>query len=394
MATDILAIYKKLEQMSEIRLFRKVFLLTCLSTVIAFISATMACVSPVAAQQVPSLEQKLSEVVDQYPHMVAGVSLINNTTQERISINGGTQFPLASVFKVAVMVELARQIQNGELALTLDSPITLRESDKCIGSGSYQNLAAGTRIPLHQLVEKMITVSDNTATDIIVGLIGSESINRMLAKNGLKHSDIYLKNRTAWLISLGQGSRFVGQAPYAVAQEWHGLSATERHDIARVVEHECSRVSLRTLQKLEDASATNVSHWQQTYIAATIDNTSSPDDQALLLTKLWKGQLLNESWTSYCLGVLKRQKYNSRLPKLLPRGTAVYHKTGTLSGIINDVGIIVVPAQQAGKVPAQAFSLAVLVRNVGLGQENRAQDLIAKLSRTAYVHYKSLAERQ
>jgi beta-lactamase class A len=313
--------------------------------------------------------------------MKAGVSIVHLPSGQRVEVRGHQPHPLASVFKIPVMIEVARQIQGGQAGLSLDHPLVLRNQDRCLGSGSLQHRPTGTRISVREAVELMMTVSDNTATDMVFERIGTSSVNRLLADLGLRQSDVYLKNRPAWLISLGMGSRFRGMSPRQIAATWSRMSPEERHQTARQVEAENTSLSLARFQAAEDASAERNSHAENVAVAAAVDNLGAPSDFSALLGRLWRGQILDEKWTAYCLGVLSRQKYRTRIPRLLPEGTRVWHKTGTLAGIVNDAGILEVQTRQGRR---EAVVVVVLVREVEQGREEAASDLIAKIARVAW----------
>ena len=112
-------------------------------------------------------------------------------------------------------------------------------------------------------------------------------------------------------------------------------------------------------------------------VATTVDNLRSSADLATVLSQLYQGKLLNKSLTRFCLGVLSRQQFNTRIPRHLPEGTLVYHKTGTIAGVVNDIGIIEVP--DVGSVLVVA-----LVNQVGQGEGAQADEFIAQVARAAY----------
>ncbi len=333
--------------------------------------------APGPPPRIQALHKRLQALVDGYPGMRVGLTVLHIPTGERVDLDGDRPQPLASVFKVPIMIEVARQIQQGQKGLSLDRALAIREQDKCIGSGRLQQRPAGSQVPLRQAVELMETISDNTATDMVFELVGTDSVNRLMADLGLRESDIYLKNRPAWLISLGLGSPFRGMKPGQIASTWMGMSSAQRHQAARQVEAENQRLSLARFQAAEDASAARQSHAENVEVAAAVDNVGSSSDFAELLTMLWKGEILDRNWTDYCLGVLARQKYNTRIPRLLPRGTRVFHKTGTLAGIVNDAGIVEI-------APGNQVAVVVFIRDIPEGQEDRAQDLIGRVARAAW----------
>ena len=112
-----------------------------------------------------------------------GVSVKHLGLGEAASLNGDELFPTASVFKVPVIVELYRQVDAG--AISLDEKVTLLERDKVPGSGILKELSEGLVLSIQDLVELMMILSDNTATDLVVETVGVENINANLRRLGL-----------------------------------------------------------------------------------------------------------------------------------------------------------------------------------------------------------------
>jgi beta-lactamase class A len=68
--------------------------------------------------------------------------------------------------------------------------------------------------------------------------------------------------------------------------------------------------------------------------------TSTADDIALFFEKLYKGELNNQQYTKEMLDLLKAQQLNDKLPKYLPKGTVIAHKTGEINYLSHDGGIV------------------------------------------------------
>jgi beta-lactamase class A len=107
------------------------------------------------------LIQKPSEAFDGK----LGISVKNLGSGEVASLNGGELFPTASVFKVPVIVELYRQVDAG--TISLDEKVALVERDKVPGSGILRELGEGLEFSMQDLIELMMILSDNTATDLL-----------------------------------------------------------------------------------------------------------------------------------------------------------------------------------------------------------------------------------
>ena len=341
----------------------------------------MAVTTPKPASQAETkvtksaLEKRLRTLAATYPDLEVGISVYDITTEAYAEIRGDRSFPMASAFKLPVMVETARQLQEGLRGLTLDSPITITNATKCIGNGDLAYSRTGSTIPLREAIEKMITVSDNTATDSILAEIGIRNVNRLLINLGMSHSSVFLSNRQAWLLSLRQSVPHNESVESFVAY-WNSLNFAQKCQLANQVAAEHTNTSLDQIQAWENASAKNETFAQSSTMAAAVDNYGSPNDYNRLLVKLWKGKILNKQWTDYCLGVLSRQQYNNRIPALLPAGTKVYHKTGTICGVVNDTGIMMV-----GNHPV---AISVFIDKVKPERVQTASKAGAEFARTVY----------
>lgn len=92
--------------------------------------------------------------------------------------------PLAigSTFKLVILAELVRAIDAGQRKW--DDAIVLDGTE--LPAGGFNKLPAGTKVPLRKLAEEMIRISDNSATDVMIRVLGREKIEAMQAKVGIK----------------------------------------------------------------------------------------------------------------------------------------------------------------------------------------------------------------
>ena len=119
-----------------------------------------------------------------------GVAAKNLGTGEEISVNGDMRFPTASLIKVAVMVETYHQIAEGKLGRDTVRP--LAESDKVGDEPVVLNqLHAGLPLTVSDLLALMIGFSDNTATNMLVGLVGTASVDRRMQSYGLARTKLF-----------------------------------------------------------------------------------------------------------------------------------------------------------------------------------------------------------
>ncbi len=118
-----------------------------------------------------------------------GLYARNLETGATISVNADARFPTASVIKLAVMAEVERRLAEG--TLDLGTTITLREADK-VGEGTPLNaLHEGVVLTVPDLLRLMIAWSDNTATNLLLGLVGTRSVNALLDAQGLTKTRLY-----------------------------------------------------------------------------------------------------------------------------------------------------------------------------------------------------------
>jgi beta-lactamase class A len=123
-------------------------------------------------------------------HGEMGLYAKDLATGEVIAVNADQQFPTASLIKVAVMAEVFRQIDVGKIAH--DTTVTLRESDKAGDETVPLNmLHAGVVLTVHDLLRFMIAYSDNTATNLLVGLVGTANVDALLDSYGLAKTRLY-----------------------------------------------------------------------------------------------------------------------------------------------------------------------------------------------------------
>ena len=123
-------------------------------------------------------------------HGDMGVYAKNLTTGETIAVNADQRFPTASLIKVAVMAEVFRQMGEGKFAKM--TPVTLHDDDKAGDETVPLNmLHNGTVLTVGDLLHFMIAYSDNTATNLLVGLVGTANVDKLLDSYGLTKTRLY-----------------------------------------------------------------------------------------------------------------------------------------------------------------------------------------------------------
>ncbi len=108
---------------------------------------------------------------------VLGFAAIDLTTGHTISFNGNTVFPQASSIKIPIMIQVFRDIRQGKLKM--DQPITISPTEVVDSSERFEAAAKSSgKMTVLQLVEAMIEVSDNAATNKLIQLVGMANVNR------------------------------------------------------------------------------------------------------------------------------------------------------------------------------------------------------------------------
>ena len=128
------------------------------------------------------LEQHLDGLIGEFSGQVA-LYVRELGSDETISRNPDEVFPTASCIKLFVLMELMRRVERGELSLRQKVPVLARQ--QVGGSGILKDLSAGIDLPLRDVGTLMIVLSDNTATNMLVDLLGLDAINQTIRGLGL-----------------------------------------------------------------------------------------------------------------------------------------------------------------------------------------------------------------
>jgi beta-lactamase class A len=138
-----------------------------------------------------ALRRTLDSIADAH-HGVVGYSVIDLETGARISRRGDETFPTASLIKVAILVTVYDLVAKGQLSL--DDPLTVLKIDQVPGSGVAQFLHNGTILTVHDAAWLMSTVSDNTATNLLLDRIIIRRVWAKMDSLGLQHTRVHSKS--------------------------------------------------------------------------------------------------------------------------------------------------------------------------------------------------------
>jgi beta-lactamase class A len=107
------------------------------------------------------------------------------------TVNADHLFPTASIIKVPILLEFYNQVAAGEL--DPDEVHGLNDDVKVGGSGVLQFLSDETQLTLEDWAKLMINLSDNTATNYMIDVVGIENVNNLLEHLGLEKTKLVRK---------------------------------------------------------------------------------------------------------------------------------------------------------------------------------------------------------
>ena len=140
-----------------------------------------------AASALADLQQKLERLAATTEGQVS-IAFLDLKSSQEVSVNGDQPLPAASVAKVPVMCAAFHLADSGKL--DLQRRLKFRESDKLEGAGVLRWMKAGQEYTLWNLVRLMITLSDNSATRLVVNTVGLPAIESYIKSSGLKQTRV------------------------------------------------------------------------------------------------------------------------------------------------------------------------------------------------------------
>jgi beta-lactamase class A len=257
-----------------------------------------------------------------------GLYIKDLSTGVRFTHNSATPMYIASGVKLAVMVEVFRQLHTKQLSF--DEEVIYTAQDVRDGAPVLSYLRIGTPVSIRLLLEAMITQSDNAATDMIMRRIGVPNVSKALVKEG-----IFGFGHITTLLDVRK--LVYKEVDPRVAQ----LQPADFMAIGLAENMEARLLKLSELLKEPPGK----------YVPADIErafrayyrtgyNTAPLDSVGVLLERLAKGKLINAEASKQMLEIMMKTQTGSRRVRAgLPPGTPLAHKTGTQYRRICDFGI-------------------------------------------------------
>ncbi|MEG4959640.1 MULTISPECIES: serine hydrolase [unclassified Microcoleus] len=136
-------------------------------------------------QELAALKTQVQVLATENPSLTAGVFLVDLDTGSYLNFNGDTAFASASTIKVPILVAFFQAVDEGKVKL--DQVLTLKPENIVGGSGEMQDDTPGKKYSALEVAQKMIVVSDNTATNMMIELLGgADVLNQHFASWGLR----------------------------------------------------------------------------------------------------------------------------------------------------------------------------------------------------------------
>jgi beta-lactamase class A len=256
-------------------------------------------------------------------------------TGEILDYRAQESFPPASTIKVPILYEVFRQAGEGRFSLT-DS-LTLQADDVVGGSGILQSLTPGLTLSVRDVATLMIIISDNTATNMLIDLVGMDAVNGSCERLGLTSTRLENKMQRP-----KEGERPKEGGPL---------------------------------------------------------NRSTPADLGHLVTLIAERRVLTPDACDAMLGIMSRQHFTDNITRALPEFDAyleagkeptvrVASKSGSIRGTRNDVGLV--------EAHGRRYVIAMMSRgctDLRFYHDNEASVLLPKVSAAVYLYFTSSVHR-
>ncbi len=309
-----------------------------------------------------------------------GVAARNLASGAEVHHNADDLYPMASCFKIPAMVEVMRRVDAG--TLRLDDRLTLTEADKSPGS-TLIHCHEGLRPSVRDLLYLMITLSDNTATDMLWRLVGLGSVNETMRGLGLETIDCFMPDREYFLIESGAGEEWAGLSGPQIVARWRELEARGEYEEAlrRVLEENArlSGAGFLHLYERRWGRDESLGYDDSFAVDQALDNMGSPRDMAALLAMIVQHQCATAPSCQLMLEVLAQQEWREKIPAGLPDGLLVANKTGGVSGTSNDAAIVFTPC-------GAPLVMVVFWKGLTYAAKQQADAAIAEIAAVLYEH--------
>jgi beta-lactamase class A len=276
--------------------------------------------SPAREEETPGPSVVVAEIgrIGAAARGTVGIAALHLETGRRIAHNAGAFFPMASTVKVAVAAKILDSVDKGQIKITARIPVKPSEltPEGPLGEIRWR---PGLSFTVADLLELMITRSDNTSTDVLYRVAGGPAaVHAYLQAIGL--NEIYPARYMRELLRDVLSIPTPASSTTSLADQFRRMSPKQ--------------ASARRAKAYRTNSA---------YDADPRDQ-ATPTAMLGLLCRIWLEDGVSGSVRSTLNPMMMSCKTGvKRIRGRLPIGTVVADKTGTLAGTVNDVGFITLP---------------------------------------------------
>ena len=267
-----------------------------------------------------NIQEKLQELEGDF---AVAFKNIDDSTQT-VLIKEREMFHAASTMKTPVMIELFKQAAAGRFSL--DDSILVKNEFRSIVDSSFYKMdisedsegelykKIGQKRTIRRLINDMITMSSNLATNILIEKVGAQNVTQTMRSYGAD--------------------------------------------------------SIKVLRGVEDIKA----------YKKGLSNRTTALDESIIYERLGQGEAVNKVASKEMIEILKKQQFNDMIPARLPDNVEVAHKTGWITGVHHDSGLVILP-------DGQKYVLVLLSKNA----PNR-ENVISTFAEISNLTYKFVTQ--
>jgi beta-lactamase class A/beta-lactamase class A VEB len=127
------------------------------------------------AQTTDSLRQKIQQIIST-KNAIVGVSIIGNNGKDTLSLNGEKHYPMQSVFKFHIALAVLSHIDKGKFTFNQKIEILKKDLLPNLYSPIRDKYPDGTTLTISEILEYMVSASDNVGCEVMLRLIGGPQV--------------------------------------------------------------------------------------------------------------------------------------------------------------------------------------------------------------------------
>lgn len=272
------------------------------------------------------LKDRIAEIDREFEGEI-GVVIKRLKDGSQLEYNAEKKWYLSSTVKVLVAISLMEEIQEGHIGL--NQKITLKEEHFIDGGGPILWSKPGEQFTVAELLKAMLRDSDNTAADILIGLIGTKELNRDIKKRMPSAGEItsLLDVRYLTYGELHPGAATLSNMDYILIKNF---PLDERH----------TKFAEKIKVPVSQLKASNLEAAQEKFYRKGL-NSALLQEYVTLLEKLERGELLSRKYTGLILNHMEHMKTGDhRLKAGFGPDYKFFQKTGTQIHRACNVGLV------------------------------------------------------